>query len=75
MAHRVSEPLNVSEKSASLRSGGSRQTADNGSDTDSTASVDSDSREFRSTVYAREEFRVVGGENVMYVGEAQAASE
>lgn len=71
MAHRNSDSLTVSEKSSSLRSTASRQTADTNShsDTNSTASVDSDGQESVNICDGNEQFRAIGGEVIMTVGD------
>ncbi|XP_067949283.1 myotubularin-related protein 2-like isoform X2 [Watersipora subatra] len=77
MAHRTPAPLvtSDSEKSASLKSTRSSQTAGNDDDdTDSTASVDSDMTEARGVVEFQNEFRLMNGEQVSVVG-ADASTE
>jgi len=68
MAHRNSESMMMSEKSASLRSTTSRQSADSDGDTASATSIDSDSQDQVSSFSSTKEFRCLSGETVQSVG-------
>ncbi|KAF6040646.1 hypothetical protein EB796_001059 [Bugula neritina] len=67
MAHRNSESMMMSEKSASLRSTTSRQSADSDGDTASATSIDSDSQDQVSSFSSTKEFRCLSGETVQSV--------